>query len=82
MASHSSDLSKRSRLQQGHEVVRSELEVMNRSYMQLLAQLHHRLKLLKDLHDREGLFFPVSRRTDVTSHQTNIFNLIKFVIYV
>ena len=53
------DLPKRSRLLQGHEVVRSDLETMNKTYMDLLIRMHHRLKMLKQLHDQDGLFFPV-----------------------
>ena len=51
---------KRSRVTSGSETVRNELEVMNQRYMDLYAQSLHRLKMLKELHDRDRLFFPVS----------------------
>ena len=55
----SRNVTKKSRVHSGDEVVRSELETMNRAYMELLGDVHHRLMALKHLHDREGLFFPV-----------------------
>ena len=54
-------LTKRPRLLTGADTVCNDLDLLNRRYMELLAELNHRLRQLKHLHDSAGLYFPVSQ---------------------
>ena len=56
------DPSKRPRVASGTDNVQGELEVVNRQYLELLAELNHRLKALKAVHEQHSLYFPVSVR--------------------
>ena len=53
------DPSKRVRVASGADNVQGELEVVNRQYLELLAELNHRLKALKATHEKHGIYFPV-----------------------
>ena len=44
----------------GHENVAGELDVVNRQYLELLAQVLQHAQVLKAVHEREGVYFPVS----------------------
>lgn len=51
---------KRPRMLTGADTICTDLDLLNRRYMELLAELNHRLRQLKALHDAAGLYFPVS----------------------
>ncbi len=53
-------LAKKPRVASGAEVVQNDLDSLNRQYLEMLAQVTKYLHVLKHLHDREGLYFPVS----------------------
>ena len=53
-------LSKRPRIQSGTETVRAQLETLNRTYTEMLAELHQRLHMTKEIFERNGQYFPVS----------------------
>jgi len=53
-------LQKRARVQSGADTVQTDLNDMNKQYMEMLSVVNHYLKRLKTLHDKEGLYFPVS----------------------
>ena len=53
-------LQKKPRVQSGADTVQTELNMMNKKYLELLSMVNHYLKTLKTLHDKEGLYFPVS----------------------
>ncbi|KAK2164152.1 hypothetical protein LSH36_68g10066 [Paralvinella palmiformis] len=51
-------LQKRARVQSGADTVQTDLNDMNKQYMEMLSVVNHYLKRLKTLHDKEGLYFP------------------------
>ena len=56
----SADLAKRPRMVSGADSICNDLDALNRRYMELLAEVNHRLRQLKHLYDAAGLYFPVS----------------------
>ena len=47
-------------LTSGADNVQSELDVVNRQYLELLAQLQQQVRVVKALHEDAGVYFPVS----------------------
>ena len=53
-------LARHQTVQSGAESVTTELNKLNKQYMELLAELNYRLKQFKDVYEKAGLYFPVS----------------------
>ena len=50
----------RARVASGADTVRTEIDVINKRYMEMLADLNRRLHQLKSVYDTNGALFPVS----------------------
>ncbi len=55
----------RARVASGADLVKSELDALNRRYMELMADQNRKIHQLKSVYDSNGAYFPVSNISKV-----------------